>query len=85
MFGFIDIDKGSRLTDLAANGGLHQAGGGRGGGGARAARLRERVPDPLDGRAKIIKLTDHGRDAADQGAPAIFAEIEREWAEESAS
>ena len=40
-----------------------------------------RVPDPLDGRAKIIKLTDRGMDAVIKGRR-IFAEIEREWAEQ---
>ena len=41
----------------------------------------ERVPDPTDGRAKIIKLTDRGVEACLTGRR-IFAEIEREWAEE---
>jgi DNA-binding MarR family transcriptional regulator len=40
-----------------------------------------RVPDPLDGRAKIIKLTDRGMDAVIKGRR-IFAEIERDWAEQ---
>jgi DNA-binding MarR family transcriptional regulator len=40
----------------------------------------ERVPDPLDGRAKIIRLTDRGAEAK-AVALEIFAEIEKEWAE----
>jgi DNA-binding MarR family transcriptional regulator len=40
----------------------------------------ERVPDPVDGRAKIIKLTERGHDACLTGRR-LFAEIEREWAD----
>ena len=41
----------------------------------------ERLPDPTDGRAKIIKLTDWGVDAVVKGRR-LFAEIEAEWAEQ---
>jgi hypothetical protein len=40
----------------------------------------ERVPDPEDGRAKIIKLTPRGLDAALTGRR-LFKEIEDEWGE----
>jgi DNA-binding MarR family transcriptional regulator len=40
-----------------------------------------RLPDPQDGRAKIIKLTERGREACLTG-DRLLAEIEREWAEE---
>jgi hypothetical protein len=40
----------------------------------------ERVPDPADGRAKIIRLTEQGAEAK-ATALEIFAEIEAEWAE----
>ena len=40
----------------------------------------ERVPDPGDGRAKIIRLTEHGREAQALGRE-IIDEIEEEWAE----
>lgn len=40
----------------------------------------ERVADPSDGRAKIIRLTARGREAQRAGY-AIIGEIEREWAE----
>ena len=39
----------------------------------------ERVPDPRDGRAKIVRLTERGRQAAQAGSD-IIASIEREWA-----
>jgi len=40
----------------------------------------ERVPDPSDGRAKIIRLTDRGR-AAQALGQGVIDEIEQEWAE----
>ena len=40
----------------------------------------ERVPDPSDGRAKIIRLTERGRAAQALGF-GLIDEIEQEWAE----
>jgi DNA-binding MarR family transcriptional regulator len=40
----------------------------------------ERVPDPEDRRAKVIRLTDLGV-ACQEAAVRIFGEIEAEWAE----
>ena len=40
----------------------------------------ERVADPRDGRAKLVRLTAAGERAAVAGG-AIIAAIEREWAE----
>ena len=40
----------------------------------------ERVPDPNDGRAKIIRLTDRGQSSWELGYK-IFDEIERGWEE----
>lgn len=40
----------------------------------------ERVPDPADKRAKLIRLTQKGREAQATGF-ALFAEIERRWIE----
>ena len=39
----------------------------------------ERIPDPHDGRAKIVRLTERGQQAAQVGSD-IIASIEREWA-----
>ena len=39
----------------------------------------ERVPDPRDGRAKIVRLTERGQQAAQVGSE-IIASIERTWA-----
>ena len=40
----------------------------------------ERVPDPDDGRAKIIRLTGRGREAQSIGR-LLIADIEAEWAD----
>jgi DNA-binding MarR family transcriptional regulator len=40
----------------------------------------ERVPDPTDGRAKIVRLTERGLQASRAGRDVIFS-IEKEWAE----
>ena len=79
VFGFIDMDKGSRLTDLAASAGLTKQAVGEAVTELERLGYVTRVPDPLDGRAKIIQLTDRGLDAVIKGRR-IFAEIEREWA-----
>src|SRR5579884_1849705 len=39
----------------------------------------ERVPDPRDGRAKIVRLTERGQQAAEVGRE-IIESIEGEWA-----
>jgi DNA-binding MarR family transcriptional regulator len=38
----------------------------------------ERIPDPTDGRAKLVQLTDRGA-RAQREARKIVAEIERDW------
>lgn len=40
----------------------------------------ERVPDPADGRAKLIRLTERGEEAQEFGF-GVFAAIEDRWAE----
>jgi DNA-binding MarR family transcriptional regulator len=81
VFGFIDLDNGSRLTDLAAGAGLTKQAVGEVVAELDRLGYVTRVPDPQDGRAKIIKLTDRGLDAVIKGRR-IFEEIEREWAEQ---
>jgi DNA-binding MarR family transcriptional regulator len=80
VFGFVDLDHGSRLTDVAERARLTKQAVGE-----AVAELEQlgyvvRVPDPGDGRAKIIKFTVRGREAALTGRR-LFAEIEDEWAE----
>jgi DNA-binding MarR family transcriptional regulator len=81
VFGFIDIEHGSRLTELAERAGLTKQAVGEAATELERVGYVERVPDPSDRRAKIIKLTPSGVDACLTGRR-IFAEIEREWAEE---
>jgi DNA-binding MarR family transcriptional regulator len=80
VFGFIDLEHGSRLTDLADRSGLTKQAVGEAVAELELKGYVERVPDPLDGRAKIIKLTERGHEACLTGRR-LFAEIEREWAE----
>src|SRR5688572_11073733 len=80
VFGFIDLEQGSRLTDLAADAGLTKQAVGEAVTELERLGYVTRVPDPQDGRAKIIKLTDRGTDAVIKGRR-IFAQIEAEWAE----
>lgn len=80
VFGFIDLEQGSRLTDLAERSGLTKQAVGEAVAELERKGYLERVPDPEDGRAKIIKLTGRGVDAALTGRR-LFAEIENEWAE----
>jgi DNA-binding MarR family transcriptional regulator len=80
VFGFIDLENGSRLTDLAERSGLTKQAVGEAVAELERKGYLERVPDPEDGRAKIIKLTQRGGDAALTGRR-LFAEIENDWAE----
>ena len=81
VFGFIDIENGSRLTELAERAGLTKQAVGEAATELERLGYAERLPDPTDKRAKIIKLTPSGLEACLTGRR-IFAEIEREWAEQ---
>jgi DNA-binding MarR family transcriptional regulator len=80
VFGFIDVESGSRLTDLAASAGLTKQAVGEAVTELERLGYVERIPDPQDGRAKIIRLTERGVDVVIKGRR-VFAEIEAEWAE----
>jgi DNA-binding MarR family transcriptional regulator len=79
VFRFID-GHGSRLTDLAERSGYTKQAVGEVVVDLEGLGYLERVPDPADGRAKIIRLSDKGR-AAQALALRLFDDIEREWAE----
>jgi DNA-binding MarR family transcriptional regulator len=81
VFGFIDIENGSRLTELAEASGFTKQAVGEAVTELEKLGYLERMPDPTDGRAKIIKLTDFGVDAVMKGRR-VFAQIEAEWAEQ---
>ena len=78
VFRFIDIDEGSRLTELAKRSQLTKQAVGEAADQLENLGYVERVPDPHDRRAKIIRLTDRGRQAHAAGLQ-IFADIERHW------
>jgi len=79
VFRFIH-EGGSRLTELAESSGLSKQAVGEVVDDLEKLGYAERVPDPQDGRAKVIRLTEQGADAHDT-ALEIFADIERGWAE----
>jgi DNA-binding MarR family transcriptional regulator len=81
VFGFIDMENGSRLTDLAEASGFTKQAVGEAVSELERLGYLERRACADDGRAKIIHLTKRGREAALTGRR-IFAEIEAEWAEE---
>jgi DNA-binding MarR family transcriptional regulator len=78
---FENLDpEGTRLTTLAQRAGLtHQSVG------EVVAVLERRgyvvrIPDPADGRAKLVRLTDSGSRLV-RTAVAVIAEIEEEWSQ----
>lgn len=80
VFGNIDIENGSRLTDLAERANMTKQSVGEVTSDLEALGYVERVADPSDGRAKIIRLTPHGREVYGIGR-GLIDELEREWAE----
>jgi DNA-binding MarR family transcriptional regulator len=79
VFRWVEPD-GTRLTELAELAGHSKQAVGEFVCDLEAMGYVERVPDPQDGRAKIIRLTERGA-VAKATAREIFAEIEAEWAE----
>ncbi len=80
VFRYLEPD-GSRLADLADKSGMTKQAFGEHLANVEALGYIVRVPDPDDGRAKLIVPTPRGREALVLGR-AIFAELEREWAEQ---
>jgi DNA-binding MarR family transcriptional regulator len=79
VFGNIDAD-GSRLTELADRARMTKQSVGEVTTDLEARGYLERVPDPNDGRAKIIRLTARGREAQAIGR-VLIDDIERDWAD----
>jgi DNA-binding MarR family transcriptional regulator len=71
---------GSRLTDLAELSGLTKQAVGEVASELAQRGYLERVPDPRDGRAKILTLTERGQRAQRVGFR-LLAQIEADWAE----
>jgi DNA-binding MarR family transcriptional regulator len=79
VFGTIE-PQGSRLTELAQRANMTKQSVGEATSDLEERGYVERVPDPEDGRAKIIRLTERGREAQAIGRR-LIDEVEREWAD----
>jgi DNA-binding MarR family transcriptional regulator len=79
VFGTI-TPEGARLTDLAERAGLTKQAVGEVVSELEQAGYVERVPDPSDGRAKIIRLTERGEQAWNLGR-SIIDEVRGRWEE----
>jgi DNA-binding MarR family transcriptional regulator len=77
---FVDLENGSRLTELAERAGLTRQAVGEVADDLERLGYLERVPDPTDRRAKLIRPTDRGR-AAWQAGVELLDDIERRWGE----
>jgi len=80
VFGNIDPEHGSRLTDLAERANMTKQSVGEVTTDLERRAYLERVPDPGDGRAKIIRLTARGHEAYAIGRQ-LIDDLERDWAE----
>jgi DNA-binding MarR family transcriptional regulator len=80
VFGGIDPYNGSRLTELAERAAMTKQSVGEVTNDLEQRGYLERIADPNDGRAKIIRLTAQGREAYEFGRR-LIDELEREWAE----
>lgn len=80
VFRFV-AKEGSRLTHLAERAGMTKQAVGEVATELEKLGYVERVPDPSDRRAKLIRLTDRGH-RAQSAAIEIFQNVERRLAEE---
>jgi DNA-binding MarR family transcriptional regulator len=78
VFAFID-DEGTRLTDLANRAGISKQAMGELVSDLERAGYLERVPDPRDTRAKLIRTTDKGERQIEASWTIIRA-VEERWA-----
>ena len=72
--------EGARLTDLAERAGITKQSVGEIVTNLEELGYVERIPDPEDRRAKLVRLTPRGQEVQD-AAFAAFADIEAEWGE----
>src|SRR5262245_5790899 len=72
--------EGLRLTQLAQIAGVTKQSIAEMGDAMEAAGYVERVPDPSDGRARLVRLTRHGR-TVNARARELVREVEARWAE----
>ena len=69
---------GARVTELAERGRMSKQGMGKLVAGAERRELVARAPDPKDGRAQIVQLTQRGRALLLEGGR-VMAALEAEW------
>ena len=69
---------GSRLTDLAEQAQVTKQTASLLVAALEGEGLVERVPDPADGRARLIRFTQKGNDASMQARQVVMA-VEQEW------
>jgi DNA-binding MarR family transcriptional regulator len=79
VFGNITGD-GMRLTELAELAGMTKQAVGEAVSDLEELGYAQRVADPSDGRAKIIRLTERGQ-AAQHAGFELISEIENEWSQ----
>jgi len=70
--------EGSRLTDLAEQAGVTKQTAGFLVDQLEHADYVERVPDPADGRARLVRITERGARSV-AASTKIVAEVEAEW------
>ena len=73
-------DEGSRLTELADRAQVTKQTASLLVAALEREGLVERVPDPSDGRARLIRMSERGREAAGQAMQVVIG-VEREWTE----
>ncbi len=73
-------DEGSRLTELADRAQVTKQTASLLVAALEREGLVERVPDPSDGRARLIRMSERGREAAGQAMQVVMT-VEREWTE----
>ena len=79
VFRWLDPD-GSRLAEMVERSGMTKQAFGEHVASLEQHGYLTRVPDPADGRAKLVVPTERGLAAREQ-ALRIFAEVEAEWAQ----
>jgi DNA-binding MarR family transcriptional regulator len=73
-------DEGSRLTELADRAQVTKQTASLLVAALEREGLVERVPDPSDGRARLIRMSARGREAAAQAMQVVIG-VEQEWTE----
>lgn len=73
-------DEGTRLTELADRAQVTKQTASLLVAALEREGLVERVPDPADGRARLIRLSERGREAGERARKVVMG-VEREWAE----